>query len=70
MSCGMGHRHGSDLVLLWLWPAAIAPIAWELPYAAGTVLKKEKEKKFQTKVVKTLDSGTYFYNLSLLTKRY
>ena len=40
MSCGVGHRHGLDLVLLWLWcrPAAVAPIqplAGELPYAAG-----------------------------------
>ena len=39
-----------DPVLLWLWcrPAAVAPIhplAWELPYAAGTALKKQKEKK-------------------------
>ena len=39
MSCGVGSRHGLDLVLLWLWcnPAAIAPIGpldWELPYAA------------------------------------
>ena len=45
MSCGMGHRRGSDLVLLWLWrrPAATAPIrslAWEPPYAVGTGPKK------------------------------
>ena len=38
MSCGVGHRCGSDLALLWLWcrpaPAAlIQPLAWELPYA-------------------------------------
>ena len=28
VSCGVGRRHGSDLVLLWLWhrPAATAPI--------------------------------------------
>ena len=28
LRCGEVHRHGSDLVLLWLWckPAAIAPI--------------------------------------------
>ena len=50
MSCGVGHRHGSDPVLLWLWcrPAAIAPIrplAWELPYAAGVTLKRQKGKK-------------------------
>ena len=39
-----------DPALLWLWcrPAAAAPIqllAWELPYAAGTALKKNKKKK-------------------------
>ena len=37
-------------MLLWLWhrPAAAAPIqplAWELPYAVGTALKRQKEKK-------------------------
>ena len=26
MSCGVVHRHGSDTVLLWLWPAALAPV--------------------------------------------
>ena len=28
VNCSAGHRHGSDLVLLWLWsrPTAIAPI--------------------------------------------
>ena len=40
MSCGVGHRRGLDLALLWLWrrPAAIALIrslAWEPPYAEG-----------------------------------
>ena len=49
MSCGVGHRRGSDLVLLWLWcrPAAIVPIgplAWELPYALGVALKRKKKK--------------------------
>ena len=46
MSCGVDHRHGSDMVLLWLWrrPAAVAsngPLAWEPPYA----LKKKKKKR-------------------------
>ena len=47
MSCGVGHRSGSALALLWLWLAAVAPIrplAWELPYATGSALKSEKIK--------------------------
>ena len=49
MSCVVGCRHGSDPVLLWLWcrPAAtalIGPVAWEPPYAAGTALKRQKDK--------------------------
>ena len=48
MSCG-GHRHGLDLLLLWLWrgPAATAliqPLTWEPPYASGTALKMTKKK--------------------------
>ena len=44
MSWGVGHRHGSDLALLWLWyrPAAAAQIrhlAWESPCAMDTALK-------------------------------
>ena len=50
MSCGVGHKHGSDPVFLLLWckPTAVAliqPLAWELPYAMSEVLKKQKEKK-------------------------
>ena len=49
MSCGVGHRHGLDLVLLWLQrrPAAVAligPLAWETPYAAGAALGKAKRQ--------------------------
>ena len=49
-SCGVGHRHGSDPALLWLWhrPADVAlirPLARELPYASGAALKKAKKKK-------------------------
>ena len=50
MSCGVGRRHGLDLVLLCLWcrPAAAAPIeplVWEPPYAVGVALKGQKDKK-------------------------
>ena len=50
MSCGVGHRHGSDLALLWLWgrPAATAlirPLAWEPPYAEGAALKEKYNNK-------------------------
>ena len=53
MSYGVGRRRGSDMVLLWLWfrPAAAAlipPLAWELAYAAGVVLKsKNKQGKIK-----------------------
>ena len=50
MSCGVGRRQISDLVLLCLWcrPAAVAPIrplAWELTYLAGVALKSKKIKE-------------------------
>ena len=56
MSYGVGHRHGSDPALLWLWrgPAAVAPIgplAWELLYAMGAALKN-KNKKLKLKINK------------------
>ena len=49
MSCGIGHRHGSNPALLCLWhrPAGIAPtlsLACELPHASGVVLKSKKKK--------------------------
>ena len=50
MSCGVGHRLSSDLALLWLWCrltaiALIRPLAWELPYAVGEALERQKTKK-------------------------
>ena len=50
MSCGVGHRRGSDPALLWRWrrPVATAPIghlAWEPPYAMGATLEKPKRQK-------------------------
>ena len=49
MSCGVGHRRGSDPVLLWLWRrlATVAPIrppAWEPPWATDAALKRQKTK--------------------------
>ena len=58
MTCGVGHRLGTDPTLLWLWCrlAATAPMrlqAWEPPYAVGSALrqkdKKKKKKKKKTR---------------------
>ena len=48
MSCGAGRRCSLDVALLRLWrrPAAAAPIGpltWELPYATGATIKKQKQ---------------------------
>ena len=53
VSCGVGHRCGSDTVLLWLWrrleaAAPIGLLAWELPYATGVALKKKRKKMEMT----------------------
>ena len=50
VGCGVGHRCGLDLGLLWLWgrvvaAAPIQALAWELPYAAGAALKRHTHKK-------------------------
>ena len=59
MSCGVGHRHGLDPTLLWLWrgPAATAlipPLAWEPPYASGAALEKAKRQKKKKKIEEAL----------------
>ena len=59
MSYSVGHRCGSDpaLLRLWCWPAAVAPIwplGWELPYASGVALKRQKQTNKQTNKQKTL----------------
>ena len=77
MSCGIGHRHGLDPTLLWLWhkPVATAPIqplAWEPPHAAGAALKRQdqkerkKERKKNTHITQ-LD-GNLFIPYSYLTR--
>ena len=48
MGCGIGHRCGLDLAWLRCRLAAVAligPLAWELPYASGEALKRQKKKK-------------------------
>ena len=47
VSCGVGCRCGSDLVLLWLWRrlaavALIQPLAWDAPYASGARMRDVK----------------------------
>ena len=49
MSYSVGHRHGLNPVLLWLWHRLaatfpIGPPAWKLPYAMGEALKRQKKK--------------------------
>ena len=70
MSCGVGHRHGSDLVLLWLWcrPATIAPIQpppWESPYTVGVALKRQKKKK-KLELLFVIYHRVHFYQHSSL----
>ena len=66
MSCGVGHRHGLDPTLLWLWrrPAATAPIeppAWEPPYATGVAQEKWQKDK---KKPKTIPLKNYFHTVN------
>ena len=45
VNCGVGHRSGSDLVLLRLCCAAVAliqPLAWETSISTGVALKSKK----------------------------
>ena len=54
LSRGVCCRCGLGLALLWLWcrptaAALIQPPAWELPYAAGVALKRQKKEKEKRK---------------------
>ena len=45
-----------DPVLLWLWyrtaaAAPTGPLAWELPYAVGSALKRHTHKKFSISIL-------------------
>ena len=68
MSCGIGHRLGSDPALLWLWhrPATVPPIrplAWEPPYAAVVALKRQKQKQMTANLNKRNVFSPRFFQL-------
>ena len=49
VSCGVGHKRGLDLALLWLWhslvvTAPIHPLGCEPPCAEDAALKRPKKK--------------------------
>ena len=71
MSCGVGHRQGLDLVLMWMWHrlAAVAPIqplAWERPCAMCAALKRQKKNyipiRYTNKVINADDEYNVFYS--------
>ena len=80
MGCGVGHRFGSDPVLLWLWhrPAAtdpIRPLPWEPPYAAGAdqeMAKRRKTKQNKNKkILQTLQNlEKYFTSFTASVQQY
>ena len=54
MRGGVSCRHGSNLVLVWLWcrlaaAALIGPLAWQTPYATGAAPKRQKDQKKKKK---------------------
>ena len=70
MSWGVGRRHSSGPVLLWLWLwlaaiALIRPLVWELPYAIHVALKIKKYKKFKNKIKKPNRTSQQWNLLSL-----
>ena len=72
MSCGAGHRYGSDPALLWLGcgPAAAAPIQplpCELPCTAGAALESEKKRGLKDMLQITyLTKDSYFKHVGTL----
>ena len=47
MSCGVVHKHGSDIMLLWLWSrlaaaALIRPLAWEANHDISATTKETR----------------------------
>ena len=73
MSCGVGHRRGSDPELLWLWhrltaTAPIRPLAWEPsiyhrsgPRNGKKTKKKKKKKRKKERKKENLSSAPAFF---------
>ena len=73
MSYGIGHRHGSDNALLWLWCrlAAVAPIhplAWEPPYAMRAALKSKSKKQTNKQTKKDIRTPMFTAALHTIAK--
>ena len=72
MSCSVGYRYSSDPMLLWLQcslatVALIQPLAWELPYAEGVALKKQKQTNEENqKIHKTQNQNKQINNKKTL----
>ena len=65
VSRGVGHRHGLDPVLLWLWcrlaaVAPIRPLAWKIPYAEGAALRRQKRKEKKKRKGGAMERGQEF----------
>ena len=76
MSCGVGHRLGSDPTLLWLCrrprpvaTASIPPLAWEPPYAVSAALKKDEKRLKRKEKKKTILKEKENLHLSNVTKK-
>ena len=59
MSCGVGRRHGSDPVLLWLWhrlaaTAPIRPLTGEPSYVVGAAQEMAKKDQRKSKKLKQI----------------
>ena len=68
VSCGVGCRHSSDPVLLWLWrrlaaTARIGPLAWEPPYPVGAALEKAKRQKKKEGNFNQSDKSSFIDNI-------
>ena len=74
VSCGIGHRHGLDATLLWLWhrPSAAAPVrplAWDLGIFICHRCIPNKQKKRKKKGKKNHMSSTTVWEINVLGEK-